>query len=492
MSDQYKNVMIALFVLAASAIAAFILLFIHPDVGDDRKFLRVRFADIDKVSIGTRVTYGGKPVGEVVEIRDIETEKKPRQSLNGRVYLYELDLRVDSSVDVYNSDEVSLRTSGLLGEKSVAIMPRPPQPGQKLRNIDDELIYATETGSVEQTFQELKEVANKFDEVLENINRAVEDLHSDGTFKSVARVVNHLADITSSLNKPKEIDEILASVHHLMQEADESWPIFKSTLKNAEEASDHIRDISAALDQPDSIAEMVDNLHQLSHKAVCSWDSHLEPTFEQMAIASEDVASITSSLNQPRKWEEILDGVHCVSSGVADQWPAIDATIVSVADATQDASALLERIRQGKGSAGELLMGNSFYLQLKALLNKAEVTADDVNHYGLLFHLDKGWQRQRARRMNFLGRLATPQQFSNYFNQEIGLISTALARVGCAMEKQHCLYPCEPPLDDKDFAKVYAELLRRVEGMEEALQLYNQQLADRSFDSDALRSSPAR
>ena len=65
MGDQYKNVMIAFFVIAAIAICTFVLMFIHPSIGDEKKILRARFTDIDKINTGTRVTYGGKPVGEV-------------------------------------------------------------------------------------------------------------------------------------------------------------------------------------------------------------------------------------------------------------------------------------------------------------------------------------------------------------------------------------------------------------------------------------------
>ena len=86
MADQAKNILIGLFVLAAFAIITFMLLFLHPTVGDESKRYKVEFADIDKVNIGTRVTYGGKPVGEISEIKYIEDPKAQRKGKNGHVY----------------------------------------------------------------------------------------------------------------------------------------------------------------------------------------------------------------------------------------------------------------------------------------------------------------------------------------------------------------------------------------------------------------------
>src|SRR4051812_30487520 len=110
MNDGAKNILIGLFVVAAGLLIVFMILFLHPTVGDDAQQIRVRFANIDKISIGTRVTYGGKAVGEVIEIKDIEDPKDARKpGKGGFVYLYELVLGVDSRVYIYNTDQISSR-----------------------------------------------------------------------------------------------------------------------------------------------------------------------------------------------------------------------------------------------------------------------------------------------------------------------------------------------------------------------------------------------
>jgi len=360
MIDQSKNVMIGLFVIAACTIVVFLLLFLHPTVGDEGRRLRVRFSDIDKVNIGTRVTYAGKPVGEVTEIYEVKDASEKRKAKDGRIYLYELVMQVDSSVNVFNSDEVSLRTSGLLGERSVAITPLPPEEGEQLFVVNDKVIYANEVGTVEETFKEFKEVADRFDTALDKINDFLDQMKEEDIIKTISDTAKNIRDITEALNKPADWSKLFA---------------------DATETLSNIRSIS-------------------------------------------------------------------------------------------------ENIDKGKGTLGRLFSTDELYLRFTSILNKGETVMDDINHYGLLFHLDKGWKRLRARRMNLLQRLCSPQEFRNYFNDEIDQITTSLSRVGMVLDKTECSPMWECLIDDCEFSKVFAELLRRVEGMEEALKMYNEQLVE--------------
>lgn len=211
MVDRAKNVLIGIFVLAGFGIIAFMLLFLHPSVGDEGKQFRIMFADIDKINTGTRVTYGGKPVGEVVKIREVENPKKPREMVHGYIYLYEVTVDVDSSVEIFNSDEVLSKTSGLLGEKSVAIIPKAPLPDVPLRLIGkDELIYANESGSLEESLKVLKSLADKFEETLDAITTTVTHINDEKLVDKISTTAQNLADITSSLNNKQKWEDILA------------------------------------------------------------------------------------------------------------------------------------------------------------------------------------------------------------------------------------------------------------------------------------------
>jgi len=361
MVDQSKNLMIGLFVIAAVVIVGFILLFIHPDIGDEGRILRVRFSNIDKVSVGTRVTFGGKPVGEVIEIKPVIDKAEPRKAYEGEIYAYELVLAVDRSINVYSSDDISLRTSGLLGEKSVNITPMPSKKGQPLTLMNDKVIYADETGTVEETFKEIKELSDKFEEALDAVIGTLDEIKESRLWEKMAGTFANLEEITDSLTGKDRLDNLM---------------------DNLAAASENARDISA-------------------------------------------------------------------------------------------------KINSGEGTVGQLISSDELYLRFNSLLSKGETTMNDVNHYGILFHLDKNWQRLRARRLNLMQKLCSPQQFRNFFNDEIDEINTSLSRVNMVLNNAGVRSMCCPGIvSNYEFQKVFSELLRRVDDLQDHIQLFNTQLMD--------------
>jgi phospholipid/cholesterol/gamma-HCH transport system substrate-binding protein len=383
MPDQVKNILIGIFVVAACAIIIFLILFLHPSVGDQGRLLRARFADIDKVSVGTRVNFAGKPVGEVIDIRELPDVEIERKAINGTIYVYELTLRVDTGVNVFNTDTVSSRTSGLLGEKSIAITPGIPKPGETIYYVNQDILYATETGTVEDAIKEFKTIALKVEDVLDSVNDALKNLH-EGKF----------------------------------------WDNVSGTAKN--------------------------------------------------------IHDIIASINKPEQWSEILANVHDVTHDAKASWPKVDEAIAKFSKASDEYGSFFANAGSEKGTVGKLIKHDDLYLRLTALLSKADTTMNDINHYGILFHQDKQWQRLRARRMNLLQKLSTPQEFHNYFNDELDQIQTSLERVSMVLSETNWQPPycCYNLLDDPEYVKVFAELMRRVTALEEEIRLYNTQVVD--------------
>src|SRR3990167_9348041 len=130
MGEQTKNMLIGLFVIVACVTIVWLIMFLKPSVGDGKQTLYVRFANINQINVGTRVLFAGKPIGEVVAIQEInDARKKPLSDVLGEIYYFQLVLKIDSSVHVYDTDEITVQTSGLLGEKSIAIIPKVPPKG---------------------------------------------------------------------------------------------------------------------------------------------------------------------------------------------------------------------------------------------------------------------------------------------------------------------------------------------------------------------------
>lgn len=381
MSDQIKNMTIGIFVLCALAIVVFVMMFLHPNVGDEKETVKVRFANIDKISEGTRVTFGGKAVGEVADIQEIDPGKNPRQGVDGSVYIYELTLRVDSGVKIYETDEITSRTSGLLGEKSVAIIPKPVPKGQKLTLIAGKTVYAVEVTGVEDVVKEFKDLAEKFELALDNINDAFNDIKRNMIFDRVGNVAKNLDDITTALDKPDE------------------W------------------------------ADLLSNLHEVSERALKSWDK-------------------------------------------------VDESLGNFADASNNMKVVVQDVYAGKGSVGKIIVNDDLYLRLSSLLSKAEVTLNDVNHYGLLYHNDKGWQRLRARRLNLMQNLCTPQEFRNFFNDEVDQITASLSRVAMVLSETDPCCSCLELWNNPNYTKVYGELIRRVDMLDEYVNMFNTQIVN--------------
>lgn len=159
MGEQTKSVLIGVFVIVACALLIWMVAFLKPSVGDGKQTLYVRFSNIDRINVGTRVLFAGKPVGEVVSIEEIPgARQKPLSDLLQRLYYYQLVLKIDSKVKVYDIDEIMVQTAGLLGERSIAIIPKFTPKGTIPKLISSQPIYADSVDPIESTFIELKDV----------------------------------------------------------------------------------------------------------------------------------------------------------------------------------------------------------------------------------------------------------------------------------------------------------------------------------------------
>jgi phospholipid/cholesterol/gamma-HCH transport system substrate-binding protein len=416
MSDQVKNIIIGLFVVAAISIVIFIILFLHPSTGDEGQVLYVRFADVDKINVGTRVTLAGKAIGEVVDIKDITNSREGPSDEYGHVYIYELKLLIDSHIKIYRTDLVSSRTSGLLGEKSVQIMPQEIPHGEKADLVKPgDILYAVDAGTVEDTLKEFKEVASKVDLLIDQLSMTLQDINKEELIQKIASTAQNLSEITSALNQPDELSSIIHNLQtftsHLATRLPASWDMVDETLSELDATTANTHNITS------TVKRMVDNV------------SHGEGTIGKLLVTNDLNNRITAFINN-------------VDKNLGGLTSHVD-------------------------------------LRMSSLFSKGETVLNDINHYGILYHLDKGWQRLRARRLNLMDTLSTPQQFQNYFNDEIDQISTSLARVSMVLEKvEFCSPYCCSLLEDPEYSKVFSELLRRVSGMEETLKLYNQQTVD--------------
>jgi phospholipid/cholesterol/gamma-HCH transport system substrate-binding protein len=170
MTEKLKNILIGLFVITAVTVTVAMILFLDPKIGDGKKTLEVRFANISGITLGTRVTFAGKPVGEVVAIEEIKDARNHGADGSGRVYFYQLTLKLDSSVQVYSCDDIAIRSTGLMGEKSVAIIPKAAPVGQIATPIDNQIMTANSIDPLENTLNQIAKISHRTEVSLAHVD----------------------------------------------------------------------------------------------------------------------------------------------------------------------------------------------------------------------------------------------------------------------------------------------------------------------------------
>jgi phospholipid/cholesterol/gamma-HCH transport system substrate-binding protein len=116
-----------------------------------------------------------------------------------------------------------------------------------------------------------------------------------------------------------------------------------------------------------------------------------------------------------------------------------------------------------------------------SLFTKADTLMNDINHYGILFHLNKTWQRQRLQQITELNALSTPAAFRSYFEQEVQDVTLALSRLSLLLEKADQSPDKERIFENKQFAKDFAEFLREVNNLSKSVKEYNEQLVEKQY-----------
>ncbi len=443
MNGQMKNIIIGIFVIVTSMIIIWALLYLRPSIGDSGTTLYVRFSDIDKISVDSRVTFAGRHVGEVKAIRQLEDSRNPDQVAHGKVYAYELTLVLDSSVQVYDNDEIAIRTSGLLGEKSIAIIPRPFPPDHTPLLMNEKIMFAKGGGSVEEALDELRSFTQKarsaMDQIVALINVNGEELTL--AIESMHLSAEHLQGILGNARDTKLIgtlQETSARVYDVMNETNKHLQLLEHNGFPAKlaELTSNLASISTAINSPDSLRTIVTNLNTLS---------------ENLAVLSDRIDN---------------------------SWDNVDSSLKDFDSITSQARGIINDTRSGKNSLGKLLGNDDLYVHFLTTFNKVETLLNDVNHYGLLFHLDKGWQRQRTKRINILRNLSTPDQFQDYFEEEIDQVTTSLSRISELLIKTRNMENVDAKQYDT-FITLYSNLLYKINDLGNSLKAYNVQVLEK-------------
>ncbi|MGR3974031.1 MAG: MlaD family protein [Candidatus Rhabdochlamydia sp.] len=392
MTQQLKNFLIGLFFVTAIGFFVALVLFLKPSIGDEKQTIFVRFSDINRVNLGTRVLFAGKAIGEVTAIHEIyhARETQPTDEL-GRLFFYQLTLKIDSKVHVYSTDEISIQTSGLLGEKSISITPKAPLKGQTPERITDRIpFYADSVDPIENTFNSMSELGEKLNTIASEANQWFN--------QNQANLSQAISSFTSAT---QEMSTLIESF-------------------NQEKLASRFQEITLSSAQV---------LNQLNHT--------LSVMNEHQVV--EKISHLTTNLD----------------------------------DASSSLKNIFAHLASSQGTVGKLISSDDMYLRMTAIITKVDTLMNDVNHYGLLFHLNKGWQRSRMKRASQLESLQSPSSFKNYFNQEVEQITLSMTRLSKLIDKAKEKDQVEV-LNSSQFHDDFALLLQQIDAMSRDLKLYNE------------------
>jgi len=339
MSDKMKNLTLGVFVLGALSLLCWGLFLLHPSFGDGKQHIRVRFSEIDHIAVGTRVTFAGKPIGQVVTV---ELVPQPRVNDDDQIYAYELTLTVDSKVSVYPNDDITIKTAGLMGERFIAIIPK------KLLHNDDKPLQNNDL-----------------------ISARSSSINADETFHAITR-------LTQKMNT--SIDEVI-------------------------------------------------HLEKKAHTAI-----------EAISGMSNEIKTFFQKANDSHLIED-----------------------------TQKFIALLSSKNH---ALGKLLHDNKLYFDGLEVLSGAKTLMRDINEYGLLFHSDKIWQRERRKKIELLAQLETPEQVKEFISTELKKMDLSLYEINCGAYKVR---------DKSLLIDMYDDLLHHLEELNMVIEEKKRETAKVSF-----------
>lgn len=397
MGEQIKNMLIGLFAIAVSVLIIWIIMFLKPSVGDGKQILYVRFSDVNKIPIGTRVIFAGKPVGEVIAITPIlDARSKPSSDILGHLYYYQLELKIDSHIKIYDTDEITVQTSGLLGEKSISIIPKPvPQDITPQLLTSKTVVYAKSVDPLEQLFRQFSDLSSTVELTFQEATRWIQNNGEDlgNAIRSAGGAMDEICCAVGSINDHDIPRQISATIQNIS----------------------------------DTVTDIQDIIRDLEQKG----------TFNNASLVMKNLKNASGSIDQ------ITKDIAC-----------------------------------GKGTLGRLIQGDDLYFHVNGVLSKIDVLMNDINHYGILFHLNKSWQRQRLQRITLMNSLDTADGFKSYFEGEVDQINTAMERISLLIDKMQQTPERTKMLTDPLFRKDFDQLLRQANELSNTLKLYSQQLME--------------
>lgn len=399
MADQIKNLLLGIFCVVVGVLIIWMILFIKPVVGNEEQILYVRFSDVNMIGVGTRVTMEGHPVGEITAIYPIPNARsKPIADPLGRLYYYQATVKVDSSVQLYDTDEVAIETSGLLGEKTIAFYPKAAPANQTPKLVTSQQpVYANSVSTFDLAFKELTNLAESMQGTFNEATSWIQN-NGDELGRAVTEFSDtmHEAHITlSNFNSLNILTDVKSAVVTFNQTIDNIQDIIcqmrdDGTFTNASEMMANLKNASASI--ADVTADIADGRGTLG-QLITNDDLYLrfKGLVSKVDILMNDINHYGLFFYQNKSWQR-LRTQRMAAITALDSPESFKNYFEGEVDQIQTSMARLSQlIEKARGpQQKQVLQNNAFRKDFAELLDKVDELSRNLKMYNVeLMHLEE-------------------------------------------------------------------------------------------------------
>ena len=351
MKKYLEYTLVVMFIVFSWILFLLLITNIKPIINSKLSTYKILFNSVEKIIPGTYVNFAGNPVGTVHKIN-----KLPYTQANGTddtMYTHEVIVKVDSDVAIHKHDKIYATTSGLLGERVIAIVPdHAPNnlpnpvilPGGILFAKKEDAIFDTlkQVGALAKT---TKLTVQHIDDMLEDNKPMLKDILSNmfsfvHTLDGVVSKICNETDYTTS-----DVDDMVYNFKMLLQKLS-----YMITRLNS--------------------SQFVDELQTIWNTLQC---------FIQTVAHNVDINDVKNNL------ENTTQSIQQLSNAASLALNTITTILNTVGS----------KISSENNVCEDFLNEFELYKEITILVKDIRLLVYYVNKYGVLFYNSRPWQYER-------------------------------------------------------------------------------------------------
>lgn len=313
---------------------------------DSKVPFHAQFTDVQGVKPGSTVRMGGVDIGTVSRVQYASDTQKP---------LIEVEFNIvkREAQRIREGSEASIAAKGLLGDKMVSIVPGPPDrppipPGG--------LIASSSAEDFTQALSKVQGLVASANRVLENLKTATDAFAGEQFQADLQQGVGALSHILVA------IDSGDGYVARLLHDGGEAKRL-SSLLANLTETSARLDQVLASVDVA---VDRVNRGPGLAHEVI--YGESGSRALAQVGSAADEVGKTLAGI---REGNSITHGLLYGPNGDGDSVLG-DQLAGDLSSMSADLRAVLNGLREGKGTLGALLVDPSVYEDMKLLLGNVQ------------------------------------------------------------------------------------------------------------------------